>query len=590
MKHSTQYSINLQSLLSQKYTSLEYDYTYISTHNLIFNERCLIVSHFKDFLIYDDLTEFLRRYYTLKEIHPRLSRILLFFETYSKIYPNYMILPEANHLFRNIRKKQKMIDAINAIKKEEEENRQSLARTKKNVIESYQSNCNVVFTPKINKSILKYEPSKTITESSISTSLWARKVNQELDNSFVYTRNQSDDQKQCNSNSIEELIQTLNTKFVKNITDYQIKKQAALNLPLSTQQTPKQFQTKRRYFLNRDDIFFERSQVAIPISNKTAVKIKNTQFLNSPLLHKNCLSNINNVFKFKPVNNLNIITNNFQNIVIPQSTSKSNTVITNYKNCFSCSDISTKTRGDSIIKSASLFIIKKQNTNDHIIKKNNFPFSKSKLVNPESITKSTDRNNKQEATLLLSSLNLLDCQNTIQKNQTSRTKSVPSNIQTKRVNKLSNSNNKTNHNTNDNVTKIKNNNNCCSQESYHSNQLRSSLRERELNKERKITQEIKHRFKMFIERSKMRPLTNRRSYDSISPKRSIRNKSVNNINNLIQNHSFYNNCQKNITSSQAQINTQERMFSLGQSLNDNNNPITPLIKVNLKPSFQKSFK
>ena len=37
-----------------------------------------------------------------------------------------MILPESQFLYRNIRKKQKMIDAFNEIKKEEEENRKHL--------------------------------------------------------------------------------------------------------------------------------------------------------------------------------------------------------------------------------------------------------------------------------------------------------------------------------------------------------------------------------------------------------------------------------------------------------------------------------
>ena len=37
-----------------------------------------------------------------------------------------MILPESYYLYRNIRKKQKMIDAFNEIRREEEENRKNL--------------------------------------------------------------------------------------------------------------------------------------------------------------------------------------------------------------------------------------------------------------------------------------------------------------------------------------------------------------------------------------------------------------------------------------------------------------------------------
>ena len=53
----------------------------------------------KDFLIFDDNTEFLRRFYSSEESKPRLDRILTFYETYSKIFPNYMILKESKYLY-----------------------------------------------------------------------------------------------------------------------------------------------------------------------------------------------------------------------------------------------------------------------------------------------------------------------------------------------------------------------------------------------------------------------------------------------------------------------------------------------------------
>ena len=84
------------------------------------------MARFKDYLVLDDSTEFLRRFYLRKELLQRLKKIFNFYESYCKIFPNYMILPESQFLYRNIRKKQKMIDAFNEIKKEEEENRKHL--------------------------------------------------------------------------------------------------------------------------------------------------------------------------------------------------------------------------------------------------------------------------------------------------------------------------------------------------------------------------------------------------------------------------------------------------------------------------------
>ena len=112
--------------LFKKYTSGNFSYNKILANNLIYNDSCRIVARFKDFLIFDDNTEFLRRFYTGEESHPRLDRILAFYETYSKIFPNYIILKESKYLYRNIRKKQKMIDAVNEIKREEQENREKM--------------------------------------------------------------------------------------------------------------------------------------------------------------------------------------------------------------------------------------------------------------------------------------------------------------------------------------------------------------------------------------------------------------------------------------------------------------------------------
>ena len=112
--------------LFKKYSSGNYSYNKISINNLLFKENCLIVARFKDFLILDDNTEFFRRYYPDADIKPKLMKILNFYEKYSKVFPNYLILKENEYLYRNIRRKQKMIDAVNEIKMEEKENRRKL--------------------------------------------------------------------------------------------------------------------------------------------------------------------------------------------------------------------------------------------------------------------------------------------------------------------------------------------------------------------------------------------------------------------------------------------------------------------------------
>ena len=116
----------LYKKLYTKYTSKTFSYNMISINNIIFNESCLIVAKFKDFLIYDDNTEFLRKFYESTESKYKLYKILDLYENYSKIFPNYLVIKERKFMYKNIRRKQKMIDAFNQIKLEEEENRKKI--------------------------------------------------------------------------------------------------------------------------------------------------------------------------------------------------------------------------------------------------------------------------------------------------------------------------------------------------------------------------------------------------------------------------------------------------------------------------------
>ena len=144
--------------LFKKYSSGNFSFNKICINNLIFNENCLVVSRFKDFLIYDDNTEFFRRFYPIKDSFPKLEHILSFYEKYSKIFPNYLILKENKYLYRNIRKKQKMIDALNELKREERENRKKLKNKEYSKDKRNQgSQLNELFTKNIKNEIKNYQ-------------------------------------------------------------------------------------------------------------------------------------------------------------------------------------------------------------------------------------------------------------------------------------------------------------------------------------------------------------------------------------------------------------------------------------------------
>ena len=113
---------NLKSILKKFESRASYLYKhhyrkYIHTHynnliieNLMCNGRCHLVAVFKNYLIEDDNSEYLRRFYKLKESTPRLKKLFLYHDETSVIFPNYTPLIESKYLYNNVIKKQRVID------------------------------------------------------------------------------------------------------------------------------------------------------------------------------------------------------------------------------------------------------------------------------------------------------------------------------------------------------------------------------------------------------------------------------------------------------------------------------------------------
>lgn len=78
--------------MNSKYLTSRDFYNVKIINDIIYNECTHIVSIFKDFLIYDDISEFLKRFYRHDETKTRLPKIFEFYDKYSKVFPNYVIL------------------------------------------------------------------------------------------------------------------------------------------------------------------------------------------------------------------------------------------------------------------------------------------------------------------------------------------------------------------------------------------------------------------------------------------------------------------------------------------------------------------
>ena len=93
--------------LCAKYTSHNYSYSNIIINNLIFNRTCNALSKYKDYLILNGNKEYIHRFYSKNELNLRLKKISFFYEKYSKIFPNYIILYENKYLFKIYEKSKK---------------------------------------------------------------------------------------------------------------------------------------------------------------------------------------------------------------------------------------------------------------------------------------------------------------------------------------------------------------------------------------------------------------------------------------------------------------------------------------------------
>ena len=103
--------IRANILLHYNYTKFIYkDYEIQIIENLMCNEACHYVAVFKDYLIADDTSEYLRRSYNLIESIQRLKKLFLYYEETSVIFPNYTPIVESKYLYNNVIKKQRVID------------------------------------------------------------------------------------------------------------------------------------------------------------------------------------------------------------------------------------------------------------------------------------------------------------------------------------------------------------------------------------------------------------------------------------------------------------------------------------------------
>ena len=154
----------------KKYKIDEQIYNKYLIDNIIYNEKSHLVALFKDYLLEYDEYEFFKRYYSSEESNKRLKKYISYYQKYNFIYPNYTVIPESEYLYKNINRKQRIIDEQqndnqirqinkekneNSKKKENKENKESNISEKDSYKDFSSNKSHKIFDSKVYESILK---------------------------------------------------------------------------------------------------------------------------------------------------------------------------------------------------------------------------------------------------------------------------------------------------------------------------------------------------------------------------------------------------------------------------------------------------
>ena len=161
--------IYLKKLLNKKYFINKTQYEKSIIRNIIYDGKNKIVSRFKENLIWYDTSEFMKKFYRKKESLLRLNKYYEFYNKYNKLFPNYIPLIESKYIYKNIHKKQKIIDL----------QQNSINYLHKDIVKTRNNNLifNKVFNSEIYKSLEK--------NSEINSAIFGIQKTNEISNNSI---------------------------------------------------------------------------------------------------------------------------------------------------------------------------------------------------------------------------------------------------------------------------------------------------------------------------------------------------------------------------------------------------------------------
>ena len=334
----------------RKYIHIHYNNLIIE--NLMCNGRCHLVAVFKNYLIEDDNSEYLRRFYKSRESGPRLKKLFLYHEETSVIFPNYTPLVESKYLYNNVIKKQRVIDEQQDLEnkrndlKLKKKNKEVLKREEKvfnstiigEILTSSESVLRIMFGIENNNK----NNNKKVSTKNINDKL---KANEEKNNN----KNNNDDDSDCIEfkqliKEVENAEENMNNENNNNnsLVGYKLNSNNALKYKLKLINNSNNNQIKNKNYDKMNNITNNSTNITSSSNNINVNinlnKIKN----NSNLSYKDNFLLSKNGLKLNPkirnsitITNSNSIKNNineketYKNSLTIQNHKKSNSTIPN---------------------------------------------------------------------------------------------------------------------------------------------------------------------------------------------------------------------------------------------------------------------
>ena len=329
--------------LIRKYDHPTYFHDIKLIDDIIYNEKTHFVETFKEFLIYEDINEFLMKFYSKIEISKKLPKILTFYEKYSKIYANYTVIPESKYMYKNIKRKQKMIDQMQETEKDESNTSYHIIFTK-NAMNSINSITKSIYNNNDNSEYLSTKSNLSLNKLIDKLCSEEEKIKKEnilkVSKKLIKNPNENDNKidnkfnKFSNNNSKKKIISALlspktkaklleynlnnnlknnilneKTELKNKISENIFQKNEKILLSVNSNSTPKEFISKILSTpLKRQTILKKKIPLHSPTFLNNSGKLNMKHLVFSPKNFKN--ENFQKIFQYNNIDNLKHISGN----------------------------------------------------------------------------------------------------------------------------------------------------------------------------------------------------------------------------------------------------------------------------------------